>query len=359
VINKISDEEVSEFINLIETSKQMKIKNISNNKKELPTVIQSKNYYQEPKYKLKDMNLISDQNGIRENIKEMIRKQKEKHEKKLRILEKLTNLENLQLDKLNSAFINEDFIKNKDNFHNNNINRLSNDEEILLNLIHNSHEEMTNYKMNLIANDCCNKNKDLSRDLISRVPSTWSKNQKPHLVNLNEEDEISVIKESDDESKLDITTLIEVEKETDDKTSKSNYYSDEKLSLQDAFRMRKQELIYRSNQRLRDIKLRSERERLKAELRNNQLIQIDELNRKKTNEEKFKKKYDYLHIDFMPEEKKPNFTRRRHMSTKEIKNQTKKLYKKLPEVKQKELDKKMQEIKKHNRIKSAMFKKVN
>ena len=128
--------------------------------------------------------------------------------------------------------------------------------------------------------------------------------------------------------------------------------------MQDAFRMHKQELIYRSNQRLKDIKLRSEREKLKTELRNNKLIQIDELNRKRLNDEKFKKKYDYMQIYFKPEEKKPNFTRRRHMSTKEIKNQTKKLYKKLPEVKQKELDKKMEEIKKHNRIKSAMFKKV-
>ena len=43
------------------------------------------------------MNIISGDNVIRDNIKEMIKKQKEKHEKKLRILEKLTNLENLQL----------------------------------------------------------------------------------------------------------------------------------------------------------------------------------------------------------------------------------------------------------------------
>ena len=123
--------------------------------------------------------------------------------------------------------------------------------------------------------------------------------------------------------------------------------------------MHKKELIHRSNQRLRDIKLKSERERLKAELRNNKIAQTEELNIKKMNRNNFKKKYDYLQIDFDPEEKKTNFTKRRNMSTKEIKNQTKKLYKKLPEVKQKELDKKMEEIKKHNRIKSAIFKKVN
>ena len=364
VINKISDQEVSEFIGLIESSENIRNDhNVAGKKTKLPIVIPLNHHHQEPKYELKDMNIISGDNVIRDNIKEMIKKQKEKHEKKLRILEKLTNLENLQLNKLNSAFINEDLNKNnirisylKDiNTNNNNI--LNNDEEMLMNLINNSHEEMTNYKMKLIGNDHCLSN-DPTKDLISRVPSTWCKNQKTNLVNLNEEDEISVINESDYEYKLDITSLIEPENSVGNKLSKSNDI-EKKVSLQDAFRMHKKELIHRSNQRLRDIKLKSERERLKAELRNNKIAQTEELNIKKMNRNNFKKKYDYLQIDFDPEEKKTNFTKRRHMSTKEIKNQTKKLYKKLPEVKQKELDKKMEEIKKHNRIKSAIFKKVN
>ena len=122
------------------------------------------------------------------------------------------------------------------------------------------------------------------------------------------------------------------------------------MSLQEAFETFRCDLINRSRLRQREIKFRAQKRQQEAELSR---LQQESLLRCKL-ESQDKKKSILKKTSSMRE---PSVERRR-MSFQEIKEQNKKLYEKLPEVKQKQMQQRIQEEKRLNRMKSSIFKKV-
>ena len=53
-----------------------------------------------------------------------------------------------------------------------------------------------------------------------------------------------------------------------------------------------------------------------------------------------------------------NFMQKRQMTTQDIKKQTRKMYEKLPEVQQKQLKQRAEELKRANRLRSSIYRKV-
>jgi hypothetical protein len=142
-----------------------------------------------------------------------------------------------------------------------------------------------------------------------------------------------------------------------------------KLSLQEAFETYKYDLISRSRQRQKEIQFRSEQRQRELEyeaeqiedyhkrMKNHQLMSRNLLAlKKKTADEMRMKKMNRKGLMF--EINVENFMHKRQMTQQDIKKQTKKLYEKLPEVKQKQLKQKAEEIKRANRIKSSIYRKT-
>ena len=121
------------------------------------------------------------------------------------------------------------------------------------------------------------------------------------------------------------------------------------MSLQEAFETFRCDLINRSRLRQKEIKLRAQKRQQEAELTR---LQQESIACKWESQEK--KKSILKKTSSMRE---PSAERRR-MSVQEIKEQNKKLYEKLPEVKHKQMQQRIQEEKRLNRMKSSIFKKV-
>jgi hypothetical protein len=129
------------------------------------------------------------------------------------------------------------------------------------------------------------------------------------------------------------------------------------MTLQEAFRVHRYDVILNSRKRVREVKAKEAKRQIAAELRvvdyrmmekkldNNR--RLHEFNR--AHEYERNKRYDYFTA---------LSSRHRNMSQKEMKDQTKKKYQKLPEVQQKILKEKLEENKLKNRIKSNLYKKV-
>ena len=142
-----------------------------------------------------------------------------------------------------------------------------------------------------------------------------------------------------------LTSKILFEKKTEEK----------KLSLQESFEIYKYNLISNSRKRQREIQLRAQQRRQEAEYKTEQLTELERnfkntIKNRNLKLKEFNKDYFEINLD--------NFVHKRQMTSKEIKNQTKKIYQKLPEVQQKQLKQRDEENKKRNRIKSMIYKKV-
>ncbi len=151
---------------------------------------------------------------------------------------------------------------------------------------------------------------------------------------------------------------------------------DTKMSLQEAFEMNRYDVISRSRQRQKEIQLRAEQRQKEQEYEIERLAELQrrlevtcqnhvnqryiDLKKKpvvaKVAKETLRNegKSAYFEVNF------DNFSgiNKRAMSSQEIKSQTRKNYSKLPEVKQKQLQQRAEEIKRRNRLKSDIYKKV-
>ena len=143
-----------------------------------------------------------------------------------------------------------------------------------------------------------------------------------------------------------------------------------KLSLQEAFETYKYDLISRSRQRQKEIQFRAEQRQKELEL---EAEQIEDYNKrvksqqllsrkllslkKRTAVELFARK-SWNTKAVMFEINVGNFMHKRPMTQQDIKKQTRKMYEKLPEVKQKQLNKRAEETKRANRIRSSIYKKT-
>ena len=142
-----------------------------------------------------------------------------------------------------------------------------------------------------------------------------------------------------------------------------------KLSLQEAFETHKYDLISRSRQRQKEIQFRAEQRQKELEfeavqienyhkrMKNQQLMNRNLLVlKKKTSDELRMKKLNKQGLMF--EINVDNFMHKRQMTQQDIKKQTRRLYEKLPEVKQKQLKQRAEELKRANRLKSSIYRKT-
>lgn len=132
------------------------------------------------------------------------------------------------------------------------------------------------------------------------------------------------------------------------------------ISLREAFEVHKYDFISKSRKRQKEIQMRAFRRKSETELKSKKYLEI-------ANDKNFyQKNRAASHYDPSKENNnkivytidKTLFAKHRPMSSEEIKTQTLKKYKKLPEVQQKQLKQKLEDCKKLNRIKSNIFKKV-
>lgn len=172
--------------------------------------------------------------------------------------------------------------------------------------------------------------------------------------------------------------------------NKDAYSGPRKLSLQEAFEMNRYDLISRSRQRQKEIRMRTEVRQQEQEYEIERMAELQkrlelttqmhvnqrhhDLTKKKQLSKSNSKCYNQLSTEMLNsryqqhQQQQPkstyfeigveNFHHKRAMSSQEIKNQTRKNYSKLPEVKQKQLKLRAEEIKRRNRLKSDIYKKV-
>lgn len=146
-----------------------------------------------------------------------------------------------------------------------------------------------------------------------------------------------------------------------------------KLSLQEAFETHKFDLISRSRQRQKEIQFRAEQRQRELE---DEALQIEnyqkrlktlQMNKKMNVLKKYRaatsaaNKNDVIKSNskgLMFEINVENFMQKRQMTTQDIKKQTRKMYEKLPEVQQKQLKQRAEELKRANRLRSSIYRKV-
>ena len=396
-------------------------------------------------------------NVKKDKLNEIIQKQKEQHERRIKALEKLTRLEKLQAEKLKKILL-----LNKSNAISPNVyETLFGDESVAVNEttvdIEEAFEkdffnEERNYLKNYAAlNDISEPNESFFDESIQPVKNEQKNCHKKVSFDSDEDDEtpppvevvdlkntsvyeiprgIMVIKESmkrneSEKNENEIrktssvpsfvvatnqTTMHNRNSETNlhskpvtwlyslannqpvaetarsclvknEHSNKENLveYQPAKMSLQEAFEMNRYDLISRSRQRQKEIQYRNELRRKEAEYEiermalyqknnnnNNNNLNVCTANKYKT---KFTPNVNNSNNNGKPNKSEPlrinyfevnveNFMHKRQMSSQEIKTQTKKNYSKLPEVKQKQLQIRAEELKRRNRIKSTIYKKV-
>lgn len=148
------------------------------------------------------------------------------------------------------------------------------------------------------------------------------------------------------------------------------------MSLQEAFELNRYDVISRSRQRQKEIQYRSDLRRQETEF---EIERFAAYQKNKDFSQRYNQTKSTIANHYKPQSQVQskqhrdlpcnpkscyfeinvdNFQHKRSMTTQEIKSQTKKNYSKLPEVKQKQLKERAEEIKRRNRIKSDIYKKV-
>ena len=158
-----------------------------------------------------------------------------------------------------------------------------------------------------------------------------------------------------------------------------------KLSLQEAFEMNRYDVISRSRQRQKEIQYRTEQRQQEAEYEIERMANLQK-NFEISNQQHINQRYNFLNrrptsskastvgrphsgVDTLAntlssrntyfEVPVDTYQQKRSMTQQEIKSQTRKNYRKLPEVKQKQMKVRAEEIKRRNRVKSDIYKKVS
>jgi hypothetical protein len=131
-----------------------------------------------------------------------------------------------------------------------------------------------------------------------------------------------------------------------------------KMSLQEAFEMFNFDFISRSRKRLKEVRLRADERRHEEQFKRERIeLGIDS----DTNyaERRGNIKHQNLMMKHHPLSENLFLAQRRPMTAEQIKLQTSKVYKKLPEVKEKEKRVKNEEERKRNRLKSNIYNRVS
>jgi hypothetical protein len=145
----------------------------------------------------------------------------------------------------------------------------------------------------------------------------------------------------------------------------------QKMNLQEAFQLYKYDLISRSRQRQREIKIREARRKVEADIKVKAFMTVrNNIQRSVNNNQKqtgfHQRSHQIMSRQNRNADNKINYfvidrdvrPARSLMTTQQIKEQTKKKYQNLPEVRQKQIKKKLEAEKQKNRIKSEIYKKV-
>ena len=128
------------------------------------------------------------------------------------------------------------------------------------------------------------------------------------------------------------------------------------MSLQEAFEMFNFDLISRSRKRLKEIKLRAEERRHEEQFKRERIELGIDADANSIGQRHLK--HRNLLLTHHPLSENLFLAQRRAMTSEQIKQQTNKLYKNLPEVKAKEKRMRVEEEKKRNRLKSSIYNRV-
>ena len=330
----------------------------------------------------------------RDKIKEMIEFQKQRHERRVKALEKLAKLERLQADKLKQILkINQN---NDEAFtpqmydlfiQQNSSNYLQDESNIGNQTIVDLDEAFKTENLSIIIDD-----KKIDQTKQKKIKFIEQLNNKSNVEVLNlknttiyeQPDNVIVVKENQNKDARCFFTIpnetkfssksetLIVPKYTKSissysMTNLSNKENSEpkKLSLQEAFETYRFDLISRSRQRQKEIQFRAEQRQTELEFEAQQIenyhkrLKTQQMNKKlqfikKKNEAMVRNSTKGLMFEINVD----NFMHKRQMTQQDIKQQTKKMYEKLPEVKQKQLQQRAEEIKRNNRLKSSIYRKV-
>lgn len=305
----------------------------------------------------------------KEKIQELIQLQKQKHEKRIRELEKLAELERIQAEKLKNIMLNDSSLMTNSffndlnsKFSSKNIRKISNN--ILDNLSELSDLDASNLDDTtktsvqvLDLKDTTVREKPLGV-LVIKETNIKLENQLTKSLPFDRRKteiyqttkHISPIKTSKRMS-LAINTNLKTNVGLAKKFTIESEKGSANMSLQEAFETFRCDLISRSRLRQKEIKFRAQQRQQEAELR--RLHEQEEMHQQQKIILKRSKSFRDTQQQMITKS-----SERRRMSIQEIKHQNRKLYEKLPEVRQKKMKLKMEEEKRLNRMKSSIFKKV-
>lgn len=327
----------------------------------------------------------------KEKIQELINTQKQKHEKRIKELEKLAELERIQAEKLKNimldshddtslmcnSFFNAEYATKssfKNHFYSNklynDVSELTDSDTTCQTTLNETNKptvqvlELKNTTVHeqpsgvFVVKESSNRNlfdhvtKSLPYDR-RRTEIYSQKPNSPIIDSFKRVNKISAIDKATKRMSLASGTKTNLRKNvglTESFTIKNDKNAIN-MSLQEAFETFRCDLISRSRLRQKEIKFRAEQRQQEAEFRRlNQLNQERRLSEQKKSCLKKSNSYVLLNMEKSSD--------RRRMSIQDIKNQNRKLYDKLPEVKQKQKQQRMEEEKRLNRMKTSIFKKV-
>jgi hypothetical protein len=161
------------------------------------------------------------------------------------------------------------------------------------------------------------------------------------------------------------SSLSNIKNYLNNKNSNNTLKAAEKISLQQAFEMHKSDLIMRSKKRQRDIQQKAEQRRTEAEFKLKQREELREIEAQMLREQKYngtKTSRTMVSFDVANIKKSRNplaCMPKRQMTLEQIRLQTKRNYERLPEVRQMQIKKRVEEDKKLNRLKYSIYKKVS
>jgi hypothetical protein len=322
-------------------------------------------------------------------VKEIIRKQKQEHERRMRTLEKLAKLERLQADKLKQMMILNDMTLNETETTTmsttvDDTTLMTNDETVCSN--NGEKSKLSQVEVIDLTNTTVfkppsgysivkEKRNSLIRPTDSNGPgSTEAVQAFVSIPNRQQNRTKEVVKKkntawfepmgtasscnathryaSHSTPNIQISTSTNVDRNKSTATVATQQRPSTKLSLQEAFEMFNYKFISKSRRRLKEMKLRAE-ERQHEEQFKRERLELGIL-RNMTNERRNNFITNTGHTD-----NNLYFAQKRQMTLQQIKEQTEKVYKKLPEVQQRMRQQKVESLKKHNRIKSSVYNKVS
>jgi hypothetical protein len=338
-----------------------------------------------------DGNSSSTMNLEKEKVKEII-EQKSKHEKRLHLLEQLVEMEKEHTERLRKILIDDSNKELSEEIHqildlsnpfikikNNNINKSMQKEEKCIQVI-NIYDERK-------------RNRDEIKEICYEIKKTRQKPKPPVTWFYPLADEASqndYQKQIEGENCLKNSTSSICSCCHEDMSKPPGLYDcwcriNKNMNLQEAFQLYKYDFISRSRQRQREIKINETRRKVESDLKTKTYLtlrnrleaklihqQQQQKSTKKSNSEYFlidalsssnnkihqHQDHHHHHNHHVSDRLRKCRINNHQINSDQIREQTKKKYQKLPEVKQKQIKKQLEENKKRNRIKYNIYKKV-